>query len=175
MQGSNDNEDDGSISRLTENESDIGAGESSDQGNNRNRTYPPRFMNDDNGERDRVHRAESDVESRAASFNSEFTRNNGAGAYGGRQNTNRTLGNNHRRKDDDYSHDTSGNRKTYKKSRTVKQLWRSQLKPSCGKRCRFLRCHLEIAIESIVRKASYDSDFIRSVGAGADGILNSGK
>jgi len=63
----------------------------------------------------------------------------------------------------------------YKKSRTVKQLWRSQLNPSCGKRCRFLRCQLEIAIESIVRKASYDSDFIRSVGAGADGILNSGK
>ena len=65
MQGISDNEDDGSFSRLTENESDNGAGESNDQGINRNRTWPPR--NDDDGDRDRIHRAECDVDSRDAS------------------------------------------------------------------------------------------------------------
>jgi len=79
MQGISDNQDDGSISILTENEIDNGAGENNDLGINRNRTYPHWYRNYDDGDRDRIHRAESDIESRDASFNSESIRNFWAG------------------------------------------------------------------------------------------------
>jgi len=114
MQGISDNEDDGSISRITEDKSDNVALENNDLGTNRNQTYPPRYRNNDDRDCDRIHRAESDFDSRDASFNSKFIRKFGAGTDGTRQNLKRTFGNNHRRKNDDYSHDSSGNHRTNK-------------------------------------------------------------
>jgi len=132
------NEDDGSISWLTDNDQEntdlennqglensrkhgleisrkYGLENSHGQGNNWNSSqiYPPRY-----GDNKSNHQSESDVDSREASYDSKFIRNFGAGADGGRQISDRSWRNNRHHNDDDFSHENNDRNKNKTDRRT---------------------------------------------------------